>query len=79
MREDGRLAGEGSRDRHVDLAEEELRLLQLFAQGLPPDVVARRMGVSGRTLRRRVRGICDQSGSANLVQAVAWAARNGLL
>jgi DNA-binding NarL/FixJ family response regulator len=61
------------------LDDEELRILRFLAQGLPTDVVARRVGVSGRTVRRRVRGICDRSGSANLMQAVVWAVRHGLL
>jgi DNA-binding NarL/FixJ family response regulator len=61
------------------LDDEELRILHLLAQGLPTDVVARRVGVSGRTVRRRVRGICERSGSANLMQAVVWAVRHGLL
>ena len=35
---------------------------ELLAGGLPLDAVARRMGKSERTVRRRVRGICDQLG-----------------
>ena len=43
------------------------------------DAVARRVGKSERTVRRRVRGICDQLGLGTSIQAVAWAARRGLV
>jgi DNA-binding NarL/FixJ family response regulator len=61
------------------LEDEELRILQLLALGMPTNAVARRVGVSGRTLRRRVRVICQRSGSENLLQAVVWAVRLDLL
>ncbi|HMD22854.1 MAG TPA: helix-turn-helix domain-containing protein [Streptosporangiaceae bacterium] len=56
-----------------------MELLRLLAGGLPLDAVARRMGKSERTVRRRVRGICDQLGLGTSIQAVAWAARRGLV
>ena len=51
----------------------------LLAGGLPLDTVARRMGTSERTVRRRVKGICDRLGFGSSIQAVAWAARRGLV
>ena len=61
------------------LSHQDVELLRLLAGGLPLDAVARRMGKSERTVRRRVRGICDQLGLGTPIQAVAWAARRGLV
>ncbi|MEU6207466.1 LuxR C-terminal-related transcriptional regulator [Micromonospora musae] len=57
----------------------DLRLLRLPASGLPLETVARRMGLSERTVRRRVRAVCDRLGVTAPIQAVVWAARRGLL
>ena len=63
----------------TELSRQDVELLRLLAGGLPLDAVARRMGKSERTVRRRVRGICDQLGLGTPIQAVAWAARRGLI
>jgi DNA-binding NarL/FixJ family response regulator len=63
----------------TELSQQDVELLRLLAGGLPLDAVARRMGKSERTVRRRVRGICDQLGLGTPIQAVAWAARRGLV
>jgi DNA-binding NarL/FixJ family response regulator len=63
----------------AELSHQDVELLSLLAGGLPLDAVARRMGKSERTVRRRVRGICDQLGLGTSIQAVAWAARRGLV
>jgi DNA-binding NarL/FixJ family response regulator len=63
----------------TELSQQDVELLKLLAGGLPLDAVARRMGKSERTVRRRVRGICDQLGLGTSIQAVAWAARRGLV
>ncbi|GAA4993090.1 hypothetical protein GCM10025734_21880 [Kitasatospora paranensis] len=44
------------------LAPEEHQLLLLLAEGLPLDAVARRLSTSSRTLRRRIRVLCDRIG-----------------
>ncbi|WP_245574131.1 LuxR C-terminal-related transcriptional regulator [Amycolatopsis nigrescens] len=61
------------------LGHEELVLLRLLATGLPTDAVARRLGLSERTVRRRTRAIRDQLGFATTVQAIVWAAKRRLL
>jgi DNA-binding NarL/FixJ family response regulator len=61
------------------LDEEDVRLLALLAQGLPPVIVARQLAMSERTLRRRVRAICDRLDVPSVITAVAWAAKHGLL
>lgn len=61
------------------LSYDGLQLLKLLATGLPVDVVARRLGMSDRTVRRRIRSICDQLGVGTQIEAVVWATRRGLL
>ncbi|MEV0806381.1 LuxR C-terminal-related transcriptional regulator [Micromonospora sp. NPDC050200] len=61
------------------LDEEDLRLLRLLATGVPLETVARRSGMSERTVRRRIRAICDRLGVTASIQAVVWAARRGML
>jgi DNA-binding NarL/FixJ family response regulator len=63
----------------VRLSPQELHILSLFAAGLPLHAVARRTELSSRTVRRRTRGVCDRLGAGTLIEAVAWAARRGLL
>jgi DNA-binding NarL/FixJ family response regulator len=61
------------------LTAEELAILQLTADGLPLNAVARRTGMSSRTVRRRLRGLCDRLGVTHPIQAVVWAVRRGLI
>jgi DNA-binding NarL/FixJ family response regulator len=61
------------------LADEEVEVLALLAQGLPLDAMARRLNMSERTIRRRVKAICDRLGVPAPISAVAWAAKQGLL
>ncbi|WP_199736229.1 helix-turn-helix domain-containing protein [Micromonospora sp. HM5-17] len=65
--------------RRQPLDDQELHLLRLLADGLPTDAVARRIGMSERTVRRRVRAICDRLGVPAPISAVVWAVRRGLL
>jgi len=61
------------------LSHREPELLRLLAEGLPVDAVARRMSTSERTVRRRVRAICDRLGVGAPITAVTWAAHRGLI
>ncbi len=61
------------------LTDQELRLLALLANGLSTDAVARQLGLTERTTRRRVRLVCDRIGVEKPIQAVVWAARSGVL
>jgi DNA-binding NarL/FixJ family response regulator len=63
----------------AELTRQDVELLRLLAGGLPLDAVARRLNTSERTVRRRVRGICDRLGYTSSIQAVVWAARQGLV
>ena len=61
------------------VTEEDRELLLLMAQGMPLDAIARQLYVSGRTLRRRTRTLCDKLGVSTCIEAVVWAARNRLI
>lgn len=61
------------------LDAEETELVRLLAEGLVLDAVARRLSVSERTVRRRIRTLCDRFGVDTPVQIVVLAARNGVL
>jgi DNA-binding NarL/FixJ family response regulator len=61
------------------LSRQDIELLRLLAAGLPLDAVARRLNTSERTVRRRVKAICDRLGVGSSIQAVVWAARRGLV
>lgn len=59
--------------------KDDLELLRLLAEGLTVELVAKRMNLSVRTVRRRARSICDRLDMDAPIQAVVWAARKGLL
>jgi DNA-binding NarL/FixJ family response regulator len=61
------------------LSHQDVELLRLLASGLQLDVMARQTSTSERTVRRRIRAICDRLGVRTPIQAVAWAARQGLV
>jgi DNA-binding NarL/FixJ family response regulator len=62
-----------------DLSTEGLVLLRLLADGLPSEAIARRMHISERIVRRRTRDLCDRLHGSSAIQAVAWAARRGMI
>jgi DNA-binding NarL/FixJ family response regulator len=73
------MAGVAVHEPEVVLDAEETELLRLLADGLVLDAVARRLSVSERTVRRRIRALCDRFGGDVPVQVVVIAARRGLL
>ncbi|WP_394347356.1 LuxR C-terminal-related transcriptional regulator [Streptomonospora litoralis] len=70
---------EGGKHLPVSLSDDELQLLAEIATGVTTDVAARRLELSARTLRRRLRGICDELGVNTPIEAVVWAARKQLI
>lgn len=61
------------------LTAADVMLLALLAKGLPLGAVDRRLRTSERTVRRRTKGICDRLGVSAPIEAVAWAAKRGIL
>ena len=62
-----------------NLCEEDLKLLAQIATGVTADVAARKLELSARTLRRRLRAICDRLEVNTPIEAVVWAARRQLI
>ena len=56
----------------------EIYVLRLMAEGDTIDVVARKLEVSERTVRRKSRSACDKLGRETTIEAIVWAVRNGL-
>jgi DNA-binding CsgD family transcriptional regulator/DNA-binding Lrp family transcriptional regulator len=56
---------------------EEQVLLTLIAAGLKDDVIARQLGISSRTLRRRSQDLMAELGAANRFQAAVEATKRG--
>ena len=64
-------------DENRSATREERVLLTLIAAGLKDDVIARQLGMSSRTLRRRSQDLMSELGAANRFQAGVQAAKRG--
>jgi DNA-binding NarL/FixJ family response regulator len=63
----------------MELDDEELALVRLLADGLVLEAIARRLALSERTVRRRIRALCDRFDVNTPVQVVVIAARQGIV
>lgn len=61
------------------LSDKDVQLLSHLASGMTADVAARHLDLSSRTLRRRMRTICDRLDLDTPIEAVVWAAKEGLI
>ena len=61
------------------LTDDEIAVLALLAEGRLTGNVAVELHLSERSVRRRVRGICQRLNVGTPIEAVVWAARRGLL
>ena len=61
------------------LSDDEIQLLELFAQGFTVKKIAETIYMSERTVKRKTQEILEKMGVANRTQAVAEAFRQGLL
>lgn len=61
------------------LEQDDLALLALVAKGLTVEAVGRRMLLSERTVRRRLRTVCSALGVSTPIEAVVWAVRRDLI
>jgi DNA-binding NarL/FixJ family response regulator len=57
----------------------DLAILRLLSEGYTTDVIARRAGISERTVRRRLRGLADDLGVDSSIEVVVHAVRAGLI
>ncbi|MDZ5619717.1 response regulator transcription factor [Nocardioides bizhenqiangii] len=57
----------------------DIEILRLLSRGHTTDAIARRVGVSERTVRRRLRAIADEIGVESSIEAVVHAVRVGLI
>ena len=60
------------------LSSEEVAVLRLLAEGDVVGIVARRLGMSERTVRRKARSACDKLGCDTTIEAIVWAVRREL-
>ena len=63
----------------TDLPQDEVEVLALFARGYTIERIARELGISERTVRRRLRAAADALGAGTSVEAVVRAVRTGLI
>ncbi|HZW04303.1 MAG TPA: response regulator transcription factor [Anaerolineaceae bacterium] len=63
----------------LGLSEEELHLLQLLATGATNKVIAARLYMSDRTVKRKLQALMDKLGAATRAQVVAEGYRRGIL
>jgi DNA-binding NarL/FixJ family response regulator len=66
-------------DHPVPLGDDELVVLRMMAEGQTVEAVARRLDVSERTVRRKVRAACASVGVDTTVEAIVWAVRQRLI
>ena len=59
--------------------DDELALLRLLARGLTDEVVAQKLGLTGRTLRRRLRSAMDKLEASSRFEAGFKLAESGWL
>ena len=57
----------------------DVEILRLLSRGLTTDAVARRVGISERTVRRRLRAVADEIGVDSSIEAVVHAVRVGVI
>ena len=61
------------------LSDREQQVLALVVDGLPNKLIARRLGISERTVKAHLTRIFEQLGVTDRTQAALWAQRHGLV
>ena len=73
------LLGDGGRaNDRPRLTDREREVLALVVDGLPNKLVARRLGISERTVKAHLTRIFEQLGVTDRTQAALWGERHGL-
>lgn len=65
--------------RSKTLSAQELRVLQLIADGIPTEGIADRLEVTYHTVNAHVRNACLKLGATNRTHAVAQCLRSGAI
>lgn len=73
------LAAWATREPDDDLSEREREILVLVASGLANKQIARRLGISEKTVKGHLTNIFQALGVSDRTQAALWAQRHGLL
>ena len=60
-------------------ADADVAILRLLSEGNTTDAIARKVGMSERTVRRRLRTIADELGVDSSIEVVVHAVRHGLI
>lgn len=71
--------GRGEEREWAELGLEDRQILALLSAGLKDDAIARQLGISPRSLRRRLRHLLDELNAETRFQAGAQASRRGLV
>jgi DNA-binding NarL/FixJ family response regulator len=66
-------------DRSGDLTEREEEVLRLVGAGMPNKVIARRLGISEKTVKAHLTSVFNRLGVTDRTQAALWAQRRGLV
>jgi DNA-binding NarL/FixJ family response regulator len=61
-----------------DLSPRERDVLRLVAEGLPNKTIARRLGISEKTVKAHLTSVFTTLGVTDRTSAALWAQRNGL-
>jgi DNA-binding NarL/FixJ family response regulator len=72
------LADRRSRPPDVELTGREREVLALVVEGLANKQIARRMGISEKTVKGHLTNLFQRIGVADRTQAALWAERNGI-
>ena len=72
------LTRRGERAVQDQLSDREREVLVLVADGMPNKQIARRLGISERTVKAHLTSIFQRIGVTDRTQAALWAERNGL-
>jgi DNA-binding NarL/FixJ family response regulator len=72
------LEGQSARDPLGGLSPREREVLALLVDGLPNKLIARRLGISEKTVKAHLTSIFRQIDVTDRVQAVLWVERQGL-
>jgi DNA-binding NarL/FixJ family response regulator len=73
------LADRRSRPTKVELTGRELEVLTLVVEGLANKQIARRMGISEKTVKGHLTNLFQRIGVTDRTQAALWAERNGVV